>query len=509
MINKKIFGIAIIIIIISLLIIPVASGSTPGSMKATPDNSVNIVEGKITNNGVLFLILEKVPAMNSYDCIQTPAHDPNFEIIIYNPNPATNITLNIASWAGMKNGTLINPTWSNQTFTAPQKQVIQDDFTVPFTTTKENMTMEINGIGYQFEEQKVKSVLFPFYSYGELGFFGFVSIITAITIIISFGTALIMLKRAKYFPRISGYKITFMILIIVIIIIDQTINNYYKVITQEWYYWEIPVFLIMLLIFLSYIPPFVKRGILIRFLAEFNREEAYTEIFPVLTAESENTEAPPGYRSANMEYIKRKSYIDFIKRLIGIKTEIVFQEGQLPDEIATPLTTAAENDKKMKDFILSKKEKPKKTGKKQKGNKLKRLVNRKREPTDYDYGYLLDHIETIEIKKMERESRFKLRKKYMIIPLSGHHSSYIEDFLAGLKDSVLKGDKVSDYKIKNAELKASIMNGTYITNNSIIDELGTILKLSQKDLEPRKEDMKKEEEKLRQEEEKNDKQDQL
>ena len=163
----------------------------------------------------------------------------------------------------------------------------------------------------------------------------------------------------------------------------------------------------------------------------------------------------------------------------------------------------------MKDFILSKKEKPGKNAKKQKGSKLKRLVNRKREPTDYDYGYLLDHVESIEIKKMEREKRLSLRKKYMIIPISGHHSSYIEDFLAGLKDSVLKGDKVSDYKIKNAELKASIMNGTYITDNSIIDELGTILKLSQKDLEPRKEDMKKEEEKLRQEEEKDDKQDQL
>ena len=136
-------------------------------------------------------------------------------------------------------------------------QVIQNDFTVPFTSTKENMTMEINGIGYQFEEQKIKSVLFPFYTSGELGFFGFVSVITAITIIISFGTAITMLKRAKYFPKISGYKITFMIIILIIIIVDQTINNYYKVITQEWYYWEIPVFLIMLLIFLSYIPPFV------------------------------------------------------------------------------------------------------------------------------------------------------------------------------------------------------------------------------------------------------------
>ena len=67
MINKKIFGMAIIIILLTLIIIPVASGSTPGSIKATPDNSVNIVQGKITNNGVLFLILEKVPAMNSYD----------------------------------------------------------------------------------------------------------------------------------------------------------------------------------------------------------------------------------------------------------------------------------------------------------------------------------------------------------------------------------------------------------------------------------------------------------
>ena len=66
----------------------------------------------------------------------------------------------------------------------------------------------------------------------------------------------------------------------------------------------------------------------------------------------------------------------------------------------------------------------------------------------------------------------------MIIPLSGHHSSYIEDFLAGIKDSWIKGEKITEYKEKNALLKTSIASGTYLNDQSIIDKIGEMLNLN-------------------------------
>ena len=425
---------------------------------ATSGTGTTIIQGKITSTGILFIILEKTPGLSQYQLIQQPAHDPHFELILYNPNAAQAITLSIATWSNGKNGTLTNPQFQNITVQANQRAITTLQFSVQLTPSTEQMTMEIDGTGYQFTEQAVFIPTFPFYQDGEIGFFTFISLVTGITILGAFGIAILTLKRTKYFPPIQGLKLLFLTVLTTGYLILEIEQNYYALITQQWYIWEIPVFLLSLLIFLSYTPTHIKRGILLKFLADHNKGEAYTEILQILTAESENTHAPEGYRSANMQYLERKSYIAFLKRLIGIKTEIVFKEGQLPDQIAQPRKHPISYYEKM--------------------GKLRRLTNRKRDTTDYDFGYLIAQEGTIHIEKV-KEAKRRPAKKYLVIPLSGHHSSYIEDFLAGIHDSAIRGERIAGYKEANAELKAQIMSGTYLNDQSIIDKIGTILKLQQ------------------------------
>jgi hypothetical protein len=450
--NKKIMSLAALMIMTGLLIsLPVASAATPQN---------GIIQGKITDTGILFIVLEKTPLLNKYSTIQSPAHDQNFLIAVYNPNPTESLTIAIATWGGTHNGTLSNPTWQNITMQAASRQMTQLTFSAQFTAQQENMTIQIQGTGYQFLEQRTASPAFPFYASGELGFFAFVSLMTGAGILFAFGLALVLLRRAKYFPKIQGIKLLFLTLALTGILTTEAVQNYYAIITTQWYYWEMPIIALSLLIFMSYIPPHIKRGILLKFLADHSKGEAYTEIIPILTADTEIQTAPEGFRDAGMEYIDRRSYLQFLYRLAGKHTPILFLDGTLPDQMAEPR---------------------KRTGYRNENIRLlARFRNRKRDSTDYDYGYLIANEGEIEIMKKESTTKTgKAKKKpYMIIPLSGHHSSYIEDFLAGIKDSWIKGEKITEYKEKNALLKTGIASGTYLNDQSIIDEIGAMLDLN-------------------------------
>ena len=470
--NKKIMGMAFTVLLASILMIGVSEGS-----------GTQIVQGKITSSGLLFIILEKQPLTSSYGLIQGIAHDPNFEIYLYNPNAQTNVQLTIMTWSKWINGTPENPTFQNQSISAGQKTMTQVDFSVQLTSQTENMSMTIQGTGYQFQEKIKNPSIFPFYQAGELPFFGWVAVSVSMTIFASFGSALLILRRAKYFPPVQGLKLLFISLAVIGTLASQVITNYYTFISLQWWQWLTPIYLVSLIIFLSYIPPYIKRGILLKFLADHSKGEAYTEIMTILTTESELTDHPEGHRNSGMEHLDRKSYLDFLKRMIGIRKPIVFLDGKLPDQIQHPTRT----EPKRLDTM----------------NILKKLRNKKRLPTDYDFGYLLTHEGEVRIEKLPRNDDPEKKREYLIIPLSGHHSSYIEDFLAGIQNSTLKGERLAEYKSKNAELKAEILSGTFLNDLSIVDEIGRVVNL-QEELKPTKEPEKAANEATKKLEEKND-----
>jgi len=178
-----------------------------------------------------------------------------------------------------------------------------------------------------------------------------------------------------------------------------------------------------------------------------------------------------------MEYIDKRSYAGFIKRFMGIHIPIYFSQGELPSEVAKP-----EQLRKKLSFTLK---------------NTFTFKNVKRDTGDFDFGYLLDQkanpeIVSIEKERMQNEiplvetpeettEKNKRRKrvwnrirKYKVfrIPISGHHSRLIEEFLAGLQETELKGKRIDLLTVENAELKAQIKALTYWSTSAVIDTYG-------------------------------------
>ena len=466
--NKKITagGTALIIIGILLIIVIPTGNSQPMSHQnaqaASPSlagGNNQIIQGKITPNGDLFIILEQVPMTNQYEPIPAIANNPNFQLLIYSPNGG-NITLQ--EQVGKEAA-------KNMTVQTTARQITEYDFTLALTNVQASFNLSIQGIGYfNIPERLITPSPIPFYNLGQLSEFAFLTIITALIMIISFSGALAIIHRAKYFPPISAAKMTIISLATVGIITYQYSTNYYAVIQEPWYYLEIPLILLTMLIFLTYIPQQTQRGILIRFLDERSKEEVYTDILPILSAETEPpAKIPLGWRSSNMEYIDGKSYYAFLRRLAGLHTHIIFKEGALPDQLARPQVIQQE---------------------KRRMNKFIRMKNRKRTARAYDYGYLLagktpnGTQEEISEERIEvfPERKILRKKRFLKIPLSGHHSTYVEQFLAGLADARLEGDRIETMKEQLASKEAQILSGTYLNDTMIISKLGEILGITEK-----------------------------
>ena len=458
--NKKIILATTAIIMIALLLIifsPTGAMQKNSELTGKPDNSgTQILQGKITPNGDLFIILEKVPLQNSYNCIQPTANDPNFELVVFSPKGGT-ATLS----EQINNGKI-----QNSTIQLTANEITTYDFAVPLSKEKGTLNLTLDGVGYyNIPEQLITPSPIPFYNLGQLSVFAFITIMTTIIILFSFTISITMTKRAKYFPPLPAAKMSLLIFTITIIIIYEYTQNYYSFIQESWLYLEIPLIFITTLIFMSYIPQHTKKGILIRFLDERTNGEAYTDIMPILTAETPPANAPAGWRDAGMEYIDKKSYTQFLKRLFGIHTHIIFQEGKLPDEVSKPRTIKQEQ-RRMK--------------------LLKRFTNKKRETGSYDFGYLIapkkgdteeiteENIEMFPTKKILKNRRF------LKIPLSGHHSTYIEQFLAGLADAREEGDRIEIMKESLATKEAQLLSGTYLNDTLIIDKLGKLLHIDRK-----------------------------
>ena len=193
--NKKIrVGITLIVIISVLLIV-----STPTNEQNHPPHSPspetvyqplnsNILAGKITPSGILFIILDKKPMLSEYCPLTQTLHDPHILLMVYSPN-ANNLTFNIK----------IGTTWNNQSYQVYQKQITEIYLTLPLTRQTENLTLSIQGVGYHIQEQLITPATLPFYS-SPMSIFAYLTILTTMSVLFAFGIALAILKRTKYFP---------------------------------------------------------------------------------------------------------------------------------------------------------------------------------------------------------------------------------------------------------------------------------------------------------------------
>jgi len=479
--NKKITQLTAIILIATTLIIlaPVASASTP-----------TLIQGKVAQDGVLFFVLENQPASNNYAVIQQNEvlHDPNFALYIYNPTNASQITVQVEEFTTNSAGLPANITRQNATFAVPQYQMTEEALTIQLTPSKEYIDIGIDGTFYSDQEQLIKVPSVPFYATGELPYLAFIMTMSAMVIALSFASALALLRRAKYFPPIK--------LVYVLVIAGLTAvageglitSDYYQIIQTRWEYYFIPLYVLFLLIFLSNIPNKTQKGLLLRFLSDRGNGEIRTQFQVIHTSEIELIEME-GMRHSGMELINSRSYVDFMKRLFGIHIPIYFAQGELPAEIEPPERLRLQ---KALQFKLK---------------NTFRFRNLKKEASDFDFGYLLDQHANPEVLKIEQDKIqneipaikegeteqtkkkreiFRRIKRYRIlkIPISGHHSKLMEEFLAGLSETEVKGKRIDELTLENASLKAEISARTYFSETDIIKTMADQLTLSEEKSAP-------------------------
>jgi len=474
--DKKITWLFVFIIMLSLFITlaPVSSASTP-----------TLIQGKVAQDGVLFFVLEKQPASNNYAVVQENEvlHDPNFELFVYNPSNTPTITVIAEEYTISTSGMPSNITRQNTTFNVPQDQMIEEQFTISLTQEKKFIDIGINGTYYSSQEQLITIPSVPFYATGELPYLAFIMTMSGLVIALSFTSALALLRRGKYFPPI---KLVYVLVIAALTAIageGLITSDYYQIIQTRWEFYFIPLYALFLLIFLSNIPNKTQKGLLLRFLTDRGNGEIKTQFQVIHTSEIELLELE-GMRHSGMELINSRSYVDFVKRLFGVHIPIYFAQGELPSEIEKPERLRLQ---KTLQFALK---------------NTFRFRNLKKEASDFDFGYLLDRNANPEVLKIEadkiqneipaikegeteqtRKKReiFRRIKRYRIlkIPISGHHSKLMEEFLAGLSETEIKGKRIDELTLENAQLKAEIQSKTYYSQTNIIETMADQLTLSE------------------------------
>jgi len=468
----------------------VAPPHTTGKTAVQPAQQTGIIQGKVATNGILFFVLEQQPLTENYQAITptTTIRDPNLEIYIY--NPTSNPRVNLVVEEFKTNTTTLLPDniqYQNQTIEAPEYQIVKEGITISLTNQEEDINIGINGTYYSSQEMFVKIPQAPFYATGEIPFLAFIMVMSGLTIIIAFGASLLLLQRGKYFPPVKLIYILVLAGFTAIVGEGILTSDYYQIIQTRWEYYFIPLFALFLIIFLSKIPTKIQRGLLLRFMADRGNKEERTQFMVIYTSEIEMIELN-GMRHSGMEFIDRRSYTGFLKRLMGIHIPIYFSEGELPSQTAKP-----EQLRKRLFFTLK---------------NTFTFRNMKRDTGDFDFGYLLDQKANPEIVRIEKErmqheiplvetpeetaEKTKRRrrvwnriKKYKIfkIPISGHHSRLIEEFLAGLQETELKGKRIDHLTMENAELKAQIKALTYWSTSAVIDTYGKSMENRQEERE--------------------------
>ena len=190
--NKKIILVGTTIItmaLILIIILPLGNATTNSKLTENPENTgIQILQGKITPNEDLFIILEKVPLQDTYNCIQPTANDPNFELIVFSPQGGT------ATLSEQIN----NGKYQNSSIQLTSNEITTYDFTAPLTEKKGDLNLTLDGVGYlNIPEQLITPSPIPFYNLGELSVFTFVTIVTTIIILFSFMISIAATKKAK------------------------------------------------------------------------------------------------------------------------------------------------------------------------------------------------------------------------------------------------------------------------------------------------------------------------
>ena len=462
--NKKITG-GILIIAILLLIVAQGMTAIPGGHNQIPAQSGNLIQMQNAGNGTFFILTYNTPSGTQYIKDNSVLHANTINVYIFNTQEKFKTELNLSIM------------WNNNT--QHQKYAINEAYQQVRTTSINlpnfNKATEINiTIGQNTMQENVQSIPIshiPYYNSGALGFFIFIGIIMTLATILGIIIAGIIIKRAKYFPPISSRIWITIIIMGAIGLYSIYTAYYYDIPNIPWEVLSMPFIFIISLIVLDTYPSSAKSCILIQMKDEPGHGELETGIWSILEAPSKEIEIPEidnkKYRHSGMQYIDSRSYLDFLKRLIGIKIEWVWEEGEYPEPLPKPHIW------KMKD--------------------------RKDKQHPYDEGYLLEPKSNPAIVKIATKPDnkiFKKKKHFLKISMSGKHMELVHKFLAEYTTMIEAGKQIRSLTKENAQLLAEAKKGQNEMHKEIIQEIADRIYKTDIAKKPKTEDVKEESKEL-------------
>ena len=291
--------------------------------------SANLVQGQVNQNGTLWIISYQTPTGTEYPQPFNNFHANNLSLLIYSPlSSVSNASITVKSFTKSTNTT----EYENQSFTVLPRKVETFDLLIPTSTNKQEISITYDNNTVIYFIQTFQPVQFPFGN-SPLGLLGLVGILMLTFTGINIGITQVVLNRAKYFPKLSQRAWIGIMVITGLIIYNIATQYYYDLTGEDWAIWLLPLWFFNLLMILSAWKGKDQDELLIH-IHESSGKDIETGIYVIKTAPLELQEDKLDLIHSGKEYIDARSYLDFLKRLLGKHIYVLWDVAENPDPMS-------------------------------------------------------------------------------------------------------------------------------------------------------------------------------
>lgn len=359
---------------------------------------------------------------------------------IYNPGPSTTVNLTIEQYSlQARNITTksanvtttstifvpVNIEYDNQSILAPSRTIVTGNISLPLAAKKLNALIEYDGAVFQFYHQSAPAALPAILTQGgELEIWASAFALGSVIWILGAMTARAIIDRVKYWPKrsLSGWIV---ILIAMAFVVSFFVSSYYYDLGYiPWYAWLIPLYYIASAFMLGVFRPEIERWELMRIYGEKKDEKILTDIRTLYVA----PDSEYGFQKISLH-----SRRDAIRRLFGRKIPVIFQPG--------PPAWYSGNEY-WEDPIYD--------------TKRTYFLDPKAQDNSIGYSYLTkSQLNPLRFIPKQPDMKQQHHRAYRI-PLSGHYTKRIAEFLGQLFSASRIGKALEDAQWKIEELNGRL-----------------------------------------------------
>jgi len=433
--------IKLIIIAIALIGILSTTGLAEGAV---------LHQGQVNSNGTLWIISYQTPTGQQFPNPYNSIHANNLTLTVFSPlTTVQSPNITVKSFVATTNTT----EYENQSYTILPHQVQEFNLLIPTNAHQQEISITWDNNTVTYYVQTYQPIAFPFGN-NPLGLLALIGIVMLAFTGINIGVTQAIIRRAKYFPHMSQRVWIALIVVTGLIIYQLVTQLYWEMTGQDWALWLIPLYMFNLLMILSAFPGKDQDELYIH-IKETKGHDLSTGIYVLKTAPmSEEQKGKYTLQNqAGKEYIDERSYIDFLKRLIGIRIPIIMDSPELPDTMENVRSLKVPKFWKMKD--------------------------RENKEHPFAEAVLLDPLsESPAISKVDREEqtqpenkRHKRKLRVLSTHLNGKHMQEAEYFLANYITASESGKEIHRLNKDLAINKAALNTKAYQFQKEIIDHV--------------------------------------